>query len=196
LSLSPGASYVSYPWFSIDVIEATPGVLIPGQSATVTVTPSFLVASPPAQELQGSVVITTGGDAGTTQTVSLEETVGGGYVISLPSNIAFGNVPIGTTATQFISRPPNNLPGLALSQSQDPNGYDPMAAFQLSGSAGQGGWTLTFTPHSVGTQTESLAFFSEAGDAICLPNTLTATGTGVPNDGGAGSDAGDSPASE
>ena len=103
-----------------------------------------------------------------------------GYHATPPADIDFGNVPIGPLgASVFISVwGTGGFAGEVLGSSD-------WYTFRLSGAAPQHqppdgvlGWTLTFSPTTLGPQQTTLTFGSILG-TVCPPNTFIARGVGV-----------------
>ncbi|MGD0675083.1 MAG: VCBS repeat-containing protein [Polyangiaceae bacterium] len=166
-------------WFSISVLGETGGVLAAGQSATVVVTPS-LTLDPTSSNYTGTIAIRAGGDAGSAQTVSLAEAET--YPVTFQPDISLGDVPIGTSVSTVVGCP-TNIAGLETSPPPPPFG-SPNFAVTGSCASSPGGWTITFTPQSVGAHSLSLGFVSTIA-SLC-PNSFTVTGTGVAADAGTG----------
>ena len=149
--------------------------LAPGQAVEVSVNVH-------SSALQASTVIHIDTTAAPSQTVQVSTF----YIVypaptSLPPNVEFGNVPIGTTVTAGVDAfaVAMSYTGLAagFSGAHAPDIQFPTGA-PTQQPGGVFGWTVTFTPHSLGEQSGTIDFI-DIFKGTCPPNTITVHGVGV-----------------
>jgi hypothetical protein len=172
----------SFPFFSI---APTGSSLLPGETVTVTVTPSALAPSslPHGFQPNFSGTIAISGDPAGTQTVSVSEPVMGVDISWTPANLDFGLVPISNgppvgnpSATQTVteSGPPTNSP---IELSSDNPSFSANLTTPLPPRTS---WAVAFAPTKLGVQTATLTWRTQSGSSIfCSAHTFTATGTGI-----------------
>ena len=224
VSSSP-ATWMQYnPAAEQYTLSLSGSTLAPGASVTVTVSAPPVPAVPSALAMHntsleiysttggGALEIAEGGDTVTTtngelftNTISVMEDVEGCIAQSLPSNstLAFGDVPVGSTASQTFCMGRNGITcnGTAIPGEWEIGGgcsviVSPSTMTPACGDAGiifsvgplmnglQDCWPISFTPETVGTQTATLGLTYLAGQANCWATvSLTLTGTGVADAG-------------
>src|SRR5580704_4567139 len=151
---------------------ATPLTLAAGQSVTLSIT-----FTPQSASLAGGSVFVTGGHLNVPFTGTGTAPTSAQLTVA-PSSVNFGNVPVGTTATQSITM---SASGAAVTVSSDSSSNAQFAlngaSFPLTIPAGQSlSMNVAFAPKSGGAASGSLSFSSNASNSPA-PASLTGTGT-------------------
>jgi hypothetical protein len=151
---------------------ATPFTLAAGQSATLSIT-----FAPQSASLAGGSVFVTGGHLNVPFTGTGTAPASAQLTVA-PSSVNFGNVPVGTTATQSMTM---SASGAAVTVSSDSSSNAQFAltgaSFPLTIAAGQSlSINVAFAPKSSGAASGSLSFSSNASNSPA-PASLAGTGT-------------------
>ncbi len=161
------------------------GSLASGQSVAVTVTPKAVPASTSTSANALGDVVTVS-LAGSSTTVTLQETAQGAVLGFIPTTLAFGQVPIASGATPSffgVQNTGNVDANVTLTLTGDPSLSLPNAATtqMLTAAAGTtADSTVTFTPATTNPVTGSVALTTGASTVLCapLPSALAISGTG------------------
>jgi len=166
-----------HAWANLSWAVPTPSgsTLAPGQAVEVSVNVH-------SSGLFESTVINIDTTAAPSQTVQVSTN----YITypaptSLPPNVEFGNVPLGTTVTAGVNAfaVGGGYQSLA-AVSSGPHSVDiqfPLGA-PTNQPSGVFGWMVTFKPQSLGEHAGKIAFI-DIFKGTCPPNTITVHGVGV-----------------
>lgn len=164
-------------------IDPASGTAAPGESVTVTVTPSAVPqTSSTAANALGDVINVTLGAS--TATITLKETAHGAILFYQPaSTLAFGNTPtvVGTVQSSIaVANSGNATANVTLAATGDA-AFAIVPPAMLTAVPGLTAAKVSFTPTAIQAYTGAVAMTVDANDPLCapLPTNLALTGTGT-----------------
>ena len=165
---------VSGSGFSLESSPSLPFTLSAGESATIS-----LRFSPSTAAADSGILVVTNNSASTTLKVGLtgDGTTLGGLNVS-PTTLAFGNVPVGTTATLAGTLSAPNTSVTVSSADWSGSGFAMSGiSFPLTIAAGQSvPFTVTFDPTTAGNASGGVSFVSNATNS---PTAQSFSGDGT-----------------
>jgi len=152
-----------------------PLTLSPGQS--VTVTTNFAPQAPGSAS--GSLGISVQSMSATSVPLSGDAVAGAGHLVANPTGLAFGDVQVGKTSSNFETISNTGESTVTLSQANTNNAAYSYSGLSLPASLATNQsitFTVTFAPVAVGAANGTLSLVSDADDS---PTTVSLSGTGT-----------------
>jgi hypothetical protein len=170
-----GVNLVWHASASLSSTNVTPSgsTLLPGQAQSVSVLPEGWVGSNYSSLIRVDA-------NGASQSVGVSAALSGTPApASLPPDIDFGNVALGSSKTALISPFDFDSGAIQVATISDQPASDMSIPESTPANHPEGfGWLVTFRPQAVGPKEHTITF-TDFAQSVCPPNSIKARGIGV-----------------